>query len=115
MAPDQEPTVDVGDRWNDDEVTVTVQGDIDFVSVGTFTDHMAEVIHRNPRQLVIDMAGVEFMDSAGLHAFVRIRGMVPEGCHVLLRSARPRIRQVFAITGLDTAFDFGLPTDQSTT
>jgi anti-anti-sigma factor len=55
---------------------------------------------------VIDLAGVGFLVSAGLRAFVRLRKALPADCPVILRSPRPRARQVFDLTGLGTAFEF---------
>jgi anti-anti-sigma factor len=54
--------------------------------------------------VVIDLAGVGFLDSAGLRAFVRLRKALPGHCPVILRSPHPRTRQVFELTGLGTAF-----------
>jgi anti-anti-sigma factor len=56
--------------------------------------------------VVIDLAGVGFLDSAGLRAFVRLRKALPGHCPVILRSPHPRTRQVFELTGLGTAFEF---------
>ena len=46
------------------------------------------------------------LDSAGLQAFAQVRRKLPEDCPVIVRSAQPRLRQVFEITGLSTAFVF---------
>ena len=106
MASDQAPALTVCDRWDDGVATVTVRGEIDISTSGVFLGRVGEVVGGNPRRLVIDMAGVEFMDSAGLQAFMRIRGQVPERCPIIVCSAPPRVRQVFDVTGLSTVFDF---------
>jgi ABC-type transporter Mla MlaB component len=63
---------------------------------------------KNPQRLVIDLAGVSFIDSSGLSGFVRIRGILPPGCPVVIRSPQRRVRQLFKITGLDSVIAFGL-------
>jgi anti-anti-sigma factor len=106
VAADQAPALTVCDRWDDGAATVTVRGEIDAATSGVFLERLSEVVRGNPRRLVIDMAGVGFMDSAGLQAFMRVRGQVPERCPIIVRSAPPRVRQVFDVTGLSTVFGF---------
>ncbi|HEY7262361.1 MAG TPA: STAS domain-containing protein [Trebonia sp.] len=106
MASDHSAGLTVRDRWDGAEATVTVQGEIDVTTAAVFSGHLDEAAVRNPRRLVIDLAGVGFLDSAGLQAFAQVRRKLPEDCPVIIRSARPRLRQVFEITGLGTAFAF---------
>ncbi len=107
MAADPAPFLMVCDRWDEDgTATVTVRGAIDAGSADAFYERLAGVAGGSPRRLVIDLAGVDFVDSAGLHAFVRLRKALPGHCPVILRSAQPRARQVFELTGLGTAFEF---------
>jgi anti-anti-sigma factor len=57
-------------------------------------------------RLVIDLAGVPFMDSTGLGALVQIRNAVAgDGRRVELRSVHPRVRKILEITGLLDVFD----------
>ena len=107
MAADPAPVLMVCDQWGDDgAATVTVRGQIDVGSADAFYEQLARVAGASPRRLVIDLAGVDFLDSAGLNAFVRLRKALPGHCAVILRSVQPRARQVFELTGLATAFDF---------
>jgi anti-anti-sigma factor len=85
---------------------VTVRGEIDAATASTFCPRLADVAGGSPRRVVIDLAGVGFLDSAGLRAFVRLRKALPGHCPVILRSPHPRTRQVFELTGLGTAFEF---------
>lgn len=106
MASDQAPPLRAWDCWDGGEATVTVQGEIDASTAAVLSELLGEVAARNPRRLVIDLAGAGFIDSAGLRAFVRVRRELPPGCPVVVRSAQPRLRQVFKMTGLSTAFTF---------
>ena len=106
VAAGQAPALTVCDRWDDGTVTVTVCGDIDISTAGTLSDRLAEVAGRSPVRLVIDLAEVGFMDSAGLNALVRLRKALPGSCPIVLRSAKPRTLQVFKLTGLTTVFEF---------
>jgi stage II sporulation protein AA (anti-sigma F factor antagonist) len=96
----------VRDQWENGAATVAVEGEIDFGTVGVFSARLADVVSRNPKRLVIDMTEVGFLDSSGLHAFVRVRKDLPEHCPVILRAPQCHVRQVFDITGLSPAFIF---------
>ena len=55
---------------------------------------------------LLDMAQVEFIDSAGLLALVSTLKLAQRsGCRVAMCHLRPAIRLVFEITQLDQAFD----------
>ncbi|MDX6416003.1 MAG: anti-sigma factor antagonist [Trebonia sp.] len=106
MAAEQVPAVKVYDQWDQGTATMTVCGDLDAVTADAFCQRLAEVASGSPRRLVIDLAGVGFLDSAGLRAFVQLRKALPGDCPVILRSPPPRARQVFDLAGLGTAFEF---------
>ena len=106
VAPGDSPVLTVCDRWDDGVATVTVRGEIDLGTVGALSERLGDVARQNPRQLVINLAEVRFLDSTGLHAFVRVRRELPEPCPVILRSPQPQIRRVFNITGLSPLFVF---------
>jgi anti-sigma B factor antagonist len=106
VASDHAPALTVRDRWDGAEATLTVAGEIDVTTAAVLSGHLGAVAARNPRRLVLDLAGVGFLDSAGLQAFARVRRKLPEDCPIIVRSAQPRLRQVFQITGLSTAFVF---------
>jgi anti-sigma B factor antagonist len=106
VGSDLAPELTVREEWDGNEVTVEVSGEIDFGTVGAFSARLHDVAGRSPKRLVIDLSGVAFVDSSGLHAFVRVRKDLPESCPVVLRSPRRQIRQVFDITGLAPAFAF---------
>jgi anti-anti-sigma factor len=106
VAADQTPALTVWDQWDEGTATVTVRGELDAATADVFGQRLAEVAGGSPLRLVIDLAGVGFLDSAGLRAFVRLRKALPPHCSVILRSPQPRTRQVFDLTGLGTAFEF---------
>jgi anti-anti-sigma factor len=106
VAAKQAPFLTVCGQWDDGTAMVTVHGDIDASTADALYQRLADVAGGGPPRLVIDLAGVGFIDSAGLLAFVRLRKALPGHCPVILRSAHPRTRQVFELTGLGTAFEF---------
>jgi anti-anti-sigma factor len=100
----QEPgtTLAVRDEWDGDVAIVTVEGEIDMTTAGVLSGCLGRVVQKNPERLVIDLAGVSFLDSSAVHAIVRARHALPGECPVVLRSARRQARRLFELTGLNS-------------
>jgi anti-sigma B factor antagonist len=105
-ASHQASPLTICDQWDDDVATVTVHGEIDLSTVDAFAARLSEIARQNPQRLVIDLTGVGFLDSSGLHAFVRVRRELPEGCPIILRRPQRQVREVFEVTGLSQVFVF---------
>ena len=83
------------------EVVILVRGDIDIVSAPVLWERMAEIFP-DTKRLVLDLKDTEFIDSTGLSIFVRaLRRMRYGGGELILRSLRPKAREILDITGLD--------------
>jgi anti-sigma B factor antagonist len=82
------------------KAVVTVQGEVD---IGT-ADRL-EAAYRHAATVgvvVVDLSDVTFMDSSGLNALVRARAATRPEWHVC--GLRPRLADLFRITGLDQVF-----------
>ena len=85
---------------------LSVAGDVDIA----VADHLRaaavdEIAAEGHTGLVIDLAGVTFMDSTGLGALVSIRNAAGTGPDALeLTNPSPRVAQVLTLTHLDQAF-----------
>jgi anti-sigma B factor antagonist len=57
--------------------------------------------------VVLDLAGLEFMDSTGLRVIVRAAEAARrDGWELRLRSARPEVQRIFDLTGVLEALQF---------
>jgi anti-sigma B factor antagonist len=90
------------DRFSTDaEHVVIATGEIDLSTAPQLWEALSLVIEQGHREVVIDMAGVEFMDSQGVAVIVQAHKQVqPKGGTVILRSPPPQVRTVLEITGL---------------
>jgi anti-sigma B factor antagonist len=87
-------------------VTVTVEGEVDVATAPALRDELYRLIDRGTKRIVVDLGGMEFIDSTGLGVFVGALKRSREGGGELeLRSLRPPARKIFDITGLSTAFN----------
>jgi anti-sigma B factor antagonist len=86
-----------------DETTVVLVGDLDFWTVREVGRTLDGECDHKPRRMTLDLGGVEFVDSAALHLFVRVdRRLKDDGCALQLHAPSPHVRRVLEITGLDT-------------
>ena len=80
---------------------VTVAGEIDIATVTRLREGLAGLA-AGGRPLVADLDQVRFIDSAGLAALVGAANRAAaHGGSLHVVCARPRIRQLFRLTGLD--------------
>lgn len=74
-----------------------VEGEIDMSSVHEFSEAMSEV-SRSDGGLVVDLAGVTFMDSTGLRALLKQAASRNGNGPVVLRHPRSPVRRLLEIT-----------------
>ena len=84
---------------------VTVGGDIDVYTAPELRDRLVELVEAGHYHLVVDLEGVDFLDSTGLGVLVgalkRVRAH--EGS-LLLVCTQERLLKIFRITGLAKVF-----------
>lgn len=86
---------------------VTVAGEVDVDTAPRLTTALLAAV-RTSQGVVVDLAGVTFMDSQGLAALVRARREAEaRGGTVALAGVTHRIQKLLRLTGLDTAFPSG--------
>lgn len=80
-----------------------VRGDIDMATVATLRDATRTAVQsRDYDTLVIDLLGVDFIDSSGLHVLTEAhRAMVVQGGTAQVVCAAANLLKVFELTGLD--------------
>jgi anti-sigma B factor antagonist len=80
-------------------------GEIDVATAPQLRQRMVELASASSAPLVIDLEGVDFLDSTGLGVLVSgLKRYRTLGSDVLLVATRPRILKVFEITGLTRVF-----------
>jgi anti-sigma B factor antagonist len=86
-------------------VVLVVTGDLDMVTAPELVGTALATNELEPRHLVIDASGIDFCDSSGLAAFVRIGNQLSSDGHRLgIAAARPMVRRILEMSGLHEAF-----------
>lgn len=86
---------------------VAVHGGLDLTTAATLREALIEAIDENPgRQVVVDLEGVDFIDSAGLGVLLggRDRARDGDGELVLVVTGR-NVVKVLELTGLTRVFE----------
>ena len=84
-----------------DGTVIYVQGEIDIETAERLRDAIEP--HMGPRQtIVLDLSGVQFMDSSCLTVLVQARGaLTKDGGSLVLRNPSQMARRVLSITGIE--------------
>jgi anti-sigma B factor antagonist len=90
------------------DLTVAVRGELDVLTAPFLWEQMEPALADVTGKLVLDFAGLGFIDSMGLGVIVRaqsrLRGQAPER-QIIVRNVNAHARKVFEITGLDRVLD----------
>ena len=86
-------------------VVLVLRGEIDLASVIQVEHALADAVSGERARIVIDLAGVEFIDSIGLATLFRAQRHADTNGHsLILRQIPPQAKRLFALTGLAGAF-----------
>ena len=92
-------------RSEGDASIVSVRSDVDMHRSPELHQVLVDVCDTRPARLIVDLEGVEYMDSSGVGTLVevlrRVKGYKGE---MVLVALQPRVQGVFEITKLDKFF-----------
>lgn len=81
---------------------VALSGELDLPSAGHVQEQLAELIDDDARTVVVDLMGVNFIDSAGLGVLLSAtKALRSNGGELVLAAEDRRILRLLEITGLD--------------
>ena len=87
------------------QVILSVKGEIEVYSLPEFS-RLAESYLGGPAELVLDLEGLEYIDSSGLGFLVTLHErMERQGQRLVLAHLRSHVSRVFKITRLDQILD----------
>jgi anti-anti-sigma regulatory factor len=83
--------------------TLVLRGDLDLLETGRFLEQAALAVDDWIGRLGFDLAGVLFLDCAGVRALRIATRLAPGGCPVIIGSLSPMPRRIVELLGLDLA------------
>lgn len=87
----------------EDLTIVRLAGELDSMNVADLSQTFAGLLDGGGTLFVMDLSGLEFIDSAGLGGLVALwERTLERGCFVAIGAQSPRVREVLQITGLNS-------------
>ncbi len=82
-------------------MTVAISGELDIATAPRFSARLGELLRRGcPRELVIDLSGLSFIDATGLRALTELRTRVEQQQAVLVLAGVPaQMQRVIQLIG----------------
>lgn len=96
----------VEEQHDTDTRVISVSGEIHVTTAPEFSQRLNDAIAAGTRNVVIDMSGVEFIDSTGLSVLLNgLRRVTRSEGRLSLVVSNPTVLRLFEITKLDSTFD----------
>jgi anti-sigma B factor antagonist len=96
------------DQWTIDPAVpgrIRFQGDLDLANSRDLGRYLATQLDGQARQVELDLSGVEFIDSNGLHALIHAHhAATARGSQVVLVSPSPAVARLLELTGCVDVF-----------
>lgn len=84
-------------QWN-----INVNGEVDISNADEFRKELNDAYDNQPSNLIINLAGLSYIDSTGLGVIIGIFGKIKEKDHkISLVEPRDNVKKLLRITNLD--------------
>ena len=94
------------DELDEHTVVIRVAREIHATTAPEFSERLNAAIASGRTRVVLDLTGVEFIDSTGLSVLLNgLRLINQRHGHLALVCANPTVMRLFQITGLEATFD----------
>lgn len=88
------------DNWD-----VDLTGEVDIYTANELKDELNIAIEERPKNLVINMQNLDYIDSTGLGILIGIlKRLKQKQSDIYIVNTKPNVRKIFTITGLDKIF-----------
>jgi anti-sigma B factor antagonist len=117
LLPEQEGvlmfSMDLGTSEYDGRAVVMLSGELDVAEAASVVAALAATVARE-REIIIDLAGLEFIDSSGLAALAHVRKQARlAGGDVLLAAPQHQVLRVLTLTRLLDEFSVHASIDEA--
>ena len=90
--------------------SLSLAGELDLATASTLEQRLGELEDHGSTHLMVDLAGLAFIDSTGLRVLLQANTRAQEHGHELtLRPASETVQRVFEVTGVQDALRFVPP------
>lgn len=91
----------ISSSTSDGTVTMTLAGSVDSGSAPQLQAQLTTVPAAGIRRLVLDVAGVTYLSSAGVRCLVYAHQLLGRQVEIVVAGARPEVAETIRLTGFD--------------
>jgi anti-anti-sigma factor len=98
--PPKPGSLQISSAQLDGAIKVTLVGELDLASARQMEEHFAAIDEQAPARVIVDLAGLAFIDSSGLRMLLLADARAREhGYELVLLPGREPVQRVFEMTG----------------
>ena len=102
----QHAHIDIEIVERDGVVVVVVEGEVDLSAVPDFIAGLGHAVASQAPAIVIDLDRVSFMDSAGVHALLRVSDAEGNRDRLAFTRGSPQVQRLLEVTGVRRHLSF---------
>ena len=92
-------------RGSGDSLTLAVTGEVDMSNAAELEAALDDALGAAGPRLIVDLAGLEFIDSTGLRSLVRFHQSEESATAIVYRNAHGQVAEVLEVTGLRSVLE----------
>jgi anti-sigma B factor antagonist len=97
----------VSTHYGDEVTIVSLVGELDLAVASTAAAAIEDALADKARRLVLDLQGLEFLDTSGIAMLSRVAAKeVSEGDVLVIPSDSPGVSRILTVTGVDSLLRF---------
>lgn len=106
QRPSSTGSIAVSERLIDERTAeIAVDGELDLATAPHLKWPLLDSLKAGRTRLLVNLSGVTFIDSTALSVLVGAHRKLPEGARMAVVCTNPNVLRIFAVAGLDAAFD----------
>jgi len=97
--------MDILEEKRGDSLVLGLQGRVDHTTIRDVEQKLAKVVEEGNRYLVVDLAGLDYISSAGLRVLLTTaKKLKASGGKIVLCSVKQYVKEILDISGFSTIF-----------
>jgi anti-sigma B factor antagonist len=102
MSAEPPPSLEIRGEPDGAAHTLWLKGELDLVSAGLLETRIAELCTDGASRIVLEMSGLDFMDSTGLRSLLVSEELCSvNSCQLLVGELSPQVARLLELSGLE--------------